>query len=170
MEPVCQRVEVTTHHQNLAETRNQRKTTVGGWCLLVELVAGQIHRGGLSFSLQTNTESPLNPTDLAPVFKTDAERLEQFLAYLATNQLIDSETWLERKLVYIPKLKELSDEYIVKLLRENGRDKVGTKSEHKKEKKKEKKNSTPVVEIPQALLSKPLFTDLGPPGNHTGER
>jgi len=117
----------------------------GWWWLLVELVASQVRRGSLTFSLQTNIESPLTPLDLAPVFKTDAERLERFFSYLATNQLIDSEAWLERKVIYIPKLKELSDRHVAHLLRENGGHKVDTKSPHRKKKGERRRKSTRVV-------------------------
>jgi len=98
------------------------------------MIAAQVRRGHLTFRLETNIGAGISSSDLAPVFKTDAERLDQFFSYLAANQLIDTDAWVDKKVVYCPKLAELSDQHIERLMRENGADKVRTKNPHRKKK------------------------------------
>jgi sugar phosphate isomerase/epimerase len=116
------------------------------------MIAAQVRRGNLLFSLQTNIGSGLCPTDLAPIFKTDAERLQRFFDYLAGNQLIDTAAWVDKKVVYCPKLAELSDQHIERLMRENGADKVRTKTPHRKKREERRKKSTSPSEIAVEMM------------------
>jgi hypothetical protein len=77
-----------------------------------------------TFALQTNNGSPFPLKLLANDLGTTVERLENFLAYLSDNHLIDKKAWDEKRLIFCPKLKDRADEYTKKLL---------TKSRHSPE-------------------------------------
>jgi hypothetical protein len=44
----------------------------------------------------------------------------KFCEWLSNHRLIDAEAWTSKQLIFIPKLKELSDEYTKKLLAMSG--------------------------------------------------
>jgi hypothetical protein len=99
-----------------------------------------------TFALQTNNDRPFPVRLLANDLGTTVERLTDFCNYLSDNRLIDSDAWVEKSLIYMPKLEERADEYTKKLL---------TKSRHspdqevevdkkKKEKKKEQEQTEDV--------------------------
>jgi hypothetical protein len=74
-----------------------------------------------TFALQTNNGEPFPVRLLADDLSTTVERLSTFCKYLADNRLIDKEAWDNKNLIFIPKLKERTDEYTARL---------GTKSRH----------------------------------------
>ena len=69
-----------------------------------------------TFALQTNNGSPFPVKLLANDLSTTVERLSDFCKYLADNRLIDEQSWYSKNLIFIPKLKERTDEYTKKLL------------------------------------------------------
>ena len=69
-----------------------------------------------TFALQTNDGSPFPVKLLSNDLGTTVERMTDFLSYLANNHLIDKKTWMQKSLIYCPKLRERADEYTKKLL------------------------------------------------------
>jgi hypothetical protein len=133
----------------------------GRWWILVELVADRVRPKDLSFSLQDNNNSPMTVRELCGALRGRSHELERFLGYLATNNLIDRAAWEEKKLIFIPKLRELTDRYTAKVSRLCTQD-VSLEEEVDEDVEEEVQKETHdsiAVEIPQALLSKPGFTD-----------
>lgn len=106
-----------------------------------------------TFALQTNNDRPFPIKLLANDLGTTVERLTEFCNYLSDNRLIDYNAWVEKSLIYMPKLEERADEYTKKLL---------TKSRHSPDqevdkKKKEKKKEKDQVEV---VFPKSLDVDI----------
>jgi hypothetical protein len=133
----------------------------GRWWILVELVADRVRPNDLSFSLQDNNNSPMTVRELCGALRGRSRELERFLGYLATNDLIDRTAWEKKKLIFIPKLRELTDRYTAKVSRQCTQS-VSLEGDVEGDVEGEIKKDTPAsiaLEIPQALLSKPGFTD-----------
>jgi hypothetical protein len=141
----------------------------GRWWILVELVADRVRPNDLSFSLQDNNNSPMTVRELCGALRGRSHELERFLGYLATNNLIDRIAWEEKRLIFIPKLRELTDRYTAKVSRlctqnasleeeveveEEVEGEVGGKVGVKKD-----TLASIAVEIPQTLLSKMGFAE-----------
>ena len=69
-----------------------------------------------TFALQTNNGSPFSIRLLSNELGTTVERLMDFCKYLSDNRLIDESAWVNKTLIYCPKLKDRADEYTKKLL------------------------------------------------------
>jgi hypothetical protein len=93
-----------------------------------------------TFALQTNNGRPFPVKLLANDLGTNVERLENFLAYLSDNHLIDKRAWDEKRLIFCPKLRDRADEYTKKLLtksRHSPEQEVEVDTEGEKEKTKD---------------------------------
>ena len=88
----------------------------GRWWALVEIVAEDVRSGNTAFSFQKNDGSPASMRQLSRDLGTTARRLTNFCRFLSNNGLIDTEAWNSKNLIFIPKLRELSDRYTLKLL------------------------------------------------------
>ena len=88
----------------------------GRWWALIEIVAEDVRSGSTTFSFQKNDGNPASMRQLSRDLGTNARKLTNFCQWLADNSLIDAEAWNSKNLVFIPKLRELSDRYTLRLL------------------------------------------------------
>lgn len=144
----------------------------GRWWALVEMVAEDVRPGNLTFTLQRNKDRPVSVKQLSRDLGTTVERLTNFCRWLADAGLIDAEAWMSRSVVFIPKLGELSDRYVHKLLSSVSRlspqsspIEEEVEEEVEEEGEEAEKREVPGLDvpagmstnIPQELLSKPGF-------------
>jgi hypothetical protein len=118
-----------------------------------------------TFALQTNNGCPFPVKLLANDLSTNVERLSDFCRYLADNRLIDPEAWNDKKLIYVPKLRERADEYTRKLLTKSGDSPENVHVEEevevdKKKKEKRKKTAAPFIPPTEAEVVE-YFTTKG---------
>jgi hypothetical protein len=118
-----------------------------------------------TFALQTNNGCPFPVKLLANDLSTNVERLSDFCRYLADNRLIDPEAWNDKKLIYVPKLRERADEYTRKLLTKSGDSPENVHVEEevevdKKKKEKRKKTAAPFIPPTEAEVVE-YFTTNG---------
>ena len=92
----------------------------GRWWLLVEMVAEDVRDDHLTFRLDNNDGSPVSLDLVARHCRTRVEQLSNFCGYLSKRNLIDPTEWNEKKMIFIPKVKELCDEWIRKVLKNSG--------------------------------------------------
>ncbi len=85
--------------------------------LLLMIPPGQLTaRMKLISSPQVRAGSPLKIREIARLCHTTVQHVTDFCNYLAETHSIDEKAWKEKKLIRIPRLRELASEYAQKLL------------------------------------------------------
>ena len=124
----------------------------GRWWLLCEAVGADVCETNLEFTLHKNDNSPVDVLELSHICRTKVPQLLEFCQFLADHNLIDPTAWGVNQTVFIPKVGELADEYISRLLKKSGSnpDQLPPKHSIEEDKKKNKKSGGGKTPAPSA--------------------